>query len=950
MRFDIAAQPLASALSDFARQSGLQVLYPFEPLQRVQSLGLHGDYTRADALTALLSNSGYRAAITGDTVRLEATGPQRQADAASEQTETPNADASDTDETIVVTGTRIRGAHPAGANLTTLDAQDMRETGRSTVQDVLQTLPQNFMGGQNEVTQLQTNTGGQNSTFGSSINLRGLGSDATLTLVNGRRLAPGGLGNFVDISNIPLAAVDRVEILADGASATYGSDAVAGVVNIILSSHFDGQETTLRYGGVTDGRMRETIFSHVMGASNARGSIVAGYEYRDRDSLGMDERTLSASSDLRPFGGDNFSRNTSNPGNITRIGTTPVTIAIPHGQDGSHLTQADLLVGQVNLQNLDVDGDLFPSQHSNDAFVSAHYDLAPNFTVFADVFGGVRDARSRDTQLSATISVPESNAWRQLDHLFTGQGPLTIAYNFAADLGPTRYKTRAVSVLGDAGFRWTPFGDWQIEGAASLGRQIEDQHFTNALNTSALTTALASSILNTAFNPFADGSNTDPAVLQSIIFRQDSHANAEMNTLSLKADGPLFDLPAGTVRAALGVERRDESFTIDLSKTVLGVTSPLPIQPPGSRTTDAVFGELYVPLVDASMHLPLVNTLDLSLSVRREQSDDYGSAQTPKIGVQWGVTNDFSVRYTWGESFKAPQFQQILGDVTGTQGAAPPSIDPNATNGSTGLFQLGGPNPDLKPERATNWTAGFDFIPSWLSGFEFHATYFDIDFRDRIARPGLVTAAFRNPAAYAGFLILNPTPAQIAQYRSLATRVSGTVPPDGIEAIYDGRLTNLSSQQIRGIDLSASYRLRTSIGELGVTANASDLLEFSSQPLSTLPSIDLLNTFNNPVDWKGRLGFLWRDRDWAALLSANYTNSYRDNVSIPTRRIASWTTYDLQISHHFGDEHGADIALNVLNLTDEQPPFVNNAIGIGFDPANASLLGRFVSLELRKRW
>jgi iron complex outermembrane recepter protein len=958
VQFDIAAQPLSSALSEFARQARVNALYFSDDLRGLSSPPLRGSLTRQQALDLLLARSGHYGRISGGNLVLVQENPSRpQRDSAASGAESAQAsngadDAGEGEEEIVVTGTRIRGANPAGANVITLDAEDLRETGRSTLQDALAPLPQNFLGGQNELTQLQSNTGGNNTTFGSSVNLRGLGADATLTLVNGRRLAPGGVGNFVDISTIPLAAVQRVEILADGASATYGSDAVAGVVNVILDRDFEGGAARVRYGGVTDGDLRETTASYVFGGALGDLSIVGGYEYRDRGSLALAERDQTADSDLRRFGGDNFSRNTSNPGNITRVGASNVVIAIPRGQDGSNLSQSDLLVGQVNLQNTNRDGDLYPTQTSHHGFFSAQYELTPSLEFFIDGFGAVRDASARDPQLNATFSVPASNAWRVLNNLFPGQGALTMAYNFGADLGPLRYETRAESQLLIGGVEWRLPGDWQLEATASLANQLEDQHFLNAFNSAALTTALASSNLETAFNPFADGSNTDPAALASLTFRQDARADSEMQVYSFKADGPLFALPAGPLRAALGVERREESFELRVTRTnAAGVVTNQPGQAPADRATDAIFAELFVPIVSEDMRIPLVHDLDLSLSIRREHSDDYGTAETPKIGLRWRLAEDFTVRATWGESFKAPQFVQTIGEVTANMGAAPPTIDPNADDGSTGLLQLAGPNPDLRPERGRTWTAGFDYQPNLIEGLSLHGTYFDIDFADRIARAGSIQVVFRNPSAYGGYLILDPTQAQIDTYLAFADRVTGTFPPGGIEAIYDGRLTNLASLRLRGVDLEADYRFQTPVGEVGLFASASGLFEYSNQPIPALDAIQALDTFNNPVDWKGRLGASWRTEDWAALAAFNYVDDYRDNISTPNRRIESWGVFDVSLTRRWGGATGgADITLTVQNLTDEPAPFVNNTIGVGFDAANASLLGRFVAVEVRHRW
>lgn len=209
--YDIPAQPLSSALVRFAEQSNLQILFSQDAVSEFTSRPVAGRTTPEAALAQMLPPGAPRIEIAGDRI-VQVEPPTR-----------PQYAATETDEEIIVTGTRIRGAPPAGSNVLGLDREDIEERGRTTLQDVLQTMPQVYTGSQSELTQLNSNAPNRNLALGSSVDLRGLGSDATLTLLNGRRLAPAGLGNFVDISAVPIAAIERVEILADGASATYGA-------------------------------------------------------------------------------------------------------------------------------------------------------------------------------------------------------------------------------------------------------------------------------------------------------------------------------------------------------------------------------------------------------------------------------------------------------------------------------------------------------------------------------------------------------------------------------------------------------------------------------------------------------------------------------------------------------------------------------------------------------
>ncbi len=946
VEFDIAAQPLSSALSEFARQAQVNALYFSDDLRPLSSPALRGSYTRQQALDLLLARSGYNGRISGANLVLVQDAPRPQRESAASGAEIPQAsngaDAED-DEEIVVTGTRIRGAVPAGANLLSIDRGDIEESGRTTVQDLLQTLPQVFPGSQGELTQLNSTAPGNNIALGSTVDLRGLGSDATLTLLNGRRLAPAGLGNFVDISAIPLAAIERVEVLADGASATYGSDAVGGVVNILLRRNLERPETAVRFGAA-DG-MEEIGISHVMGADWAQGSLIAGYEYRHRDALAAADREFAANTDLTAFGGSNFSRFTSAPGNIILVGATPVTLAIPEGQNGLTLTEADLLDGVVNLQNGNEGTFLLPEQESHSVFASVNHDLTPNVRLFFDLLASERQAHAEKSQLGGVVAVPETNYYRQQNGLFAGDGTLFMAYFFGDAFGPLITDVRSDTIATAAGAQFEFGRDWQIEASVSYGGHADSVDNTNIADSGALAAALASSDPATAFNPFGDGGDTPSAALAALTMRQHIETDSELVGYALRADGGVFDLPGGRARVAVGIERRRETFSIDREE-IFGsglVTNPF-TQAPGERTTDALFAEAFLPVLD---------TLSLSLSVRREDSSDFGEATTPKIGLQWRPLSDLTLRATWGQSFKAPQFAQMLGGTGASIGSLPGFLDPNATNGSTGLLQILGGNRGLEPEEAETWTAGFELAPSWLDGFRLSATYFDIEFSNRIAIPGFILDAFQNPSQYQGYFIRNPTPQQIADYLALADDVSGVVPPDGIEVIWDERLTNLASLRVRGVDLSASYALETDWGELSLFATASGLLQFSRQNNSALPGVDVLDTMLNPVDWRARAGMALDAGVWRGALSMQYTDDYRDNLSAPEREISSWTTFDARLTRRFGqtgEGAGAEITLDIRNLADEDPPFANNPIGMGFDTLNASPVGRVVMVEVRQRW
>jgi iron complex outermembrane recepter protein len=324
----IESKTLAEALDQWAQQTGFQIFVPnWELAKRISAPRLQGKYGARDALDRLLKGTPLMGVWTTEkavTIREKGTpivwqGEPRQpptvqkfvadgldgrgvlgtsGDSAGDVSPPALVMASDSSrkealEEVVVTGTLIRGAQ-AISPVTVINRDDIERTGFTTLTQVLQSVPQNYGGGDNESTQTSPGGSAGNVGFGSAINLRGLGSGSTLVLVNGHRLAPAGYGQFVDISMVPLSAVKRVEILSDGASATYGSDAVGGVVNVILRDDYEGAETRLTGGSVARGDMSEYQASQALGGSWDSGNVLVNYEFSHRGNLDANERSYSA--------------------------------------------------------------------------------------------------------------------------------------------------------------------------------------------------------------------------------------------------------------------------------------------------------------------------------------------------------------------------------------------------------------------------------------------------------------------------------------------------------------------------------------------------------------------------------------------------------------------------------------------------------------------------------
>ena len=969
--FNIPAQPLSAAILEFSRQSDVMVIVAPELTAGKRSQAVKGAIPINVAIGQLLRGSGLRAVPnSAGGYRIEAGGggqaasPKTSGRVSSSATE--SASSSEDDEAvnalahdeIVVTGTLISGRAPVGSRIVTLDRKAIDATGAGSVQDTLRVLPQNFGGGASEITQTVNTGAGLNNTYGSGVNLRGLGPDATLTLVNGRRLAPAGQGTFTDVSTIPLGLVDRIEIVPDGASATYGSDAIGGVVNIILRKNFDGAQTRFRYGAFDGGDAPEVQLGQAFGKAWSSGHILIGYEFAKRDSLAMSGTKYTAQSDLRPFGGSNFDSPQANPGTITRIGTTNVVLGIPSGQNGMTLTESQLLGGVTNFANTREQSDLIPEQTRHSVLGSISQDVTPGIELFADVLYSHRKFSARDNRAGQFLSVPETNAYRIQNQLFPGRGALRIAYNLTDDIGPLYNSGKAEAFSGAFGANVDLANSWKLSAFATYSFSHETADQSGSVDAGALSAALASSSLATAFNPFADGSNTTPAVLASLIGSNSSFVRSSVRTANVKFDGKLIDLPAGAVRLAVGGELRREELRYTATTTSSSgiITDTSTGVAPGRRDAAAVFGELFVPVVGEANALPFVHALELSVSARFDDIDAAGRSFSPKLGVEYEPLPGLAFTGSYGESFKAPFLKDTNAGTFGQVATVTSAIDPQAGAGTTTLLATLGGNPDLRPETAKSWTYGVQLRPAAVAGFRASVTSFHIRYKDRVATPagGVLARIFAEPQLYPGVLVRNPSQSQVDTAVASAATFFGPLPtPGSIQAIVALNLTNLASVQIDGLDFSSRYEFPLGGGRSWLGVDGTYIYNFEQRDAATGPSRRILNTFSNPVDLKMRGTAGWERGGFGVTGSANYINRYRDDISQPNRKINSWTTFDFQLRYSGAADSwlkGTDFSLSVINLFDRGPPFANNSQGFAFDPTNSNPLGRTWAISVTHNW
>jgi iron complex outermembrane recepter protein len=824
-RTEIPAQGLGPALQTLARERDFQIVYRTELVSNVRTAGASGDLTTDEALHNLLRNTGLTFQRLDDntvTIVSESSGGGETGALAPTRDEL---------EEIVVTGSHIRGVEVSASPVLRFDRRDLDRSGYSTVAQFIESLPQNSGAGASEDT-VGTDSAVGNNAYGSAVNLRALGPGASLVLVNGRRLAPGGNGGrFVDISMIPLSAIERVEVLTDGASAIYGSDAVAGVVNFVLRKDYDGAETGVRYGSVTDGGLRELQAAQSLGMTwNAGGGLLA-YEYNHRDALDARDREFASGSD------------------------TPRT--------------------------------LLPEQRRHSIYATAHHDLGDRWSVFTDVLYSRRDT---DNVLSYLSLVNHEEA---------------ASDQIAATLGTD------VALAGS----------WKAQATASYSRYTFDASLLRVPTETGI-------------------GELTPSRVDNDVWSFDAHA-----------DGSVFTLPGGDVRLALGMSHRRENVQPAISD------GELP-----ERHVNAAFGELFVPLVGTANSMPGIDALELTLAARYERYSDFGSDVTPKIGLRWQPASRLSVRGTYGESFKAPTLTDLAPGTESLLAFFASDFGLDIAGDPLVLLRSQAARPRLHEEQSKSWTAGFDVLPREGEA-SLSLTYFQIEFEGRIDTPlsGGFDAFFASPEVFGSFMVLNPgaqfVTERLAAATSFADLTGGAFAPDQVGIWADVAVTNISAERERGIDLLVRYPFETRAGRFEAWLNGTHLLEFETKVAPRAPARDVLNTLNEPIDLQVRGGLSWNLDRLTASLTANYQDSYG---AAGQQRIASWTTLDAQLRYEFdaagaaGPLSGVQIALSVENLFDKDPPFVASQgspiAHSGYDSVNATPLGRFIALDVRKAW
>jgi len=820
-------------------------------------------------------------------------------------------------EKVEIVGSHIpRIEGETAAPVTVIRRQDIEASGVTRVSELLLALPYVNSGSSFD----DRATLRAPSLGAAGISLRGLGIGATLILLNGRRIVPYGLaeGNdesFVDLNSLPLAAVDRIEILRDGASAIYGADALAGVINIVLRRDFTGAETALQWSRSTRGDAGEWSGSLTLGHGDLRHdgyNVFATVDLMRRDALQASDRDFSRTSDQRPRGGQDYRSAAGSPPTALlsdgtyRPGPGCAPDRITPAPDG----------GTICAYNNNERTQLLPKAERGGVLVVGTSQLSDETTAFVELaFNRTRTAG--DFAPTGVFGYP------MLAGAATNPfGEDVLLFWRIVEMDPRRFEstidfTRAVAGLRGRAGLW----DWEVAGG--YNSVDTDYRRLNDLPTDATFAALDAGLID----PFG---TSNAAALNKLRVETRDLIRGTLSFVQGKGTTVLTNTTHGPIAMAIGGELRRETFRtrldpLTIAGNLTGSPAGVDADASGARSVEAFFAELSV---------PLARDLEAQLAGRVDQYSDFGHAFSPKLALRWKVQPGLLLRGSAGRGFLPPSLFQLnrptssFTDLTGDPVRCPVThLDADCRN--TVIEHFNGGNPALTAERSTQYNAGLVLEP--VDGVSISVDAWRIDHRDKIVFAG-------------GYLIANEAlyPDRVIRAPASAADIALGIPGPIIE-LRDTYI-NLARQQVRGVDVELKARSNASrYGSVTLGAAASYVDWFAIQVTPDGPFEQVAGDDGNPR-LKANASMLWEFGRWHADLAAHYVSSYQyfNGSEATPRTMASMTTFDVAVGVNI---QSAQVTLLVRNVFDRQPPFRDFVWG--YDPLVHDPRGRIVSLSAR---
>ncbi|MGZ3181764.1 MAG: TonB-dependent receptor [Telluria sp.] len=892
-------------------------------------------------------------------------------------------------EKVIVTGSSIKRIEGETAlPVQVLKRADIERIGASSTEELVKQLSSLSSGGSSTTVANATGYGGGNI---ATVSLRGLGGGRTLVLVNGRRVSvygggsAGAAGSSVDINSIPMSAIERIEVLKDGASAVYGSDAIAGVVNFILRKDFKGFEAAGTYGKPQHG-----------GAGNdGRASLYAGFGDMGTDGYNITAGVSVSKTDpilgsQRPFAGrlnvaqqNDYTSSITFPANV--VAYTNGAVKSPVAPDCGPVS----LVSPYAPTRCSFDNSPFvsiqPEIKKAAGLVNGRLRLSGDAEAYfeAGLTQNKINSQTQSVPLAYNAITTATNPYVPAFKALMAQYPATAKYNVGRGgfvLIPTSpyYPTAWAAANGMAGMplllnyrdeangvRHTldvseaarmlvgvkgTYAGWDVDtGLLYSQSKVHEELLSGYAQYSKVLPILNSGVIN----PF--GPTTDTGALQQVRdaeFRGTSYAtNTSTTSLDFKGSRDIYQLAAGAVSLAVGAELRHEKFEYNPSTAIqtgdiagLGGNA-FPVV--GQRNVESAYVEAAV---------PIVKKLDADFAVRYDHYQGVGSTTNPKASIRWQPTNAWLLRGSVGTGFRAPSLTDLYTpqatSVTGN-GTRDPIRCPDLKTGSPNdcSFQfttITGGNPNLKPEKSLSMTAGVMFEPS--RDLSVALDFFRLNLKDAIVVGGLSSTYFLANADRA------------TQYAAFILRGAPDGNPSGVGPITGILQTNanLFKTQLAGVDVDARYGLKAGPGRTTFRLSGTYLNKYDVQG----PSGAYTSSLDQAISAAGGVVLRWKHNAsvdyqlgaWDASLAQNYQKAYTDVLanhapagSTP-RKVDAYQTFDAQVT--YTGIKDTRLTVGVKNLTDRDPPYTNltsNFLG-GYDVSYGDPRGRFFYVSATYRF
>ena len=970
IRFNLPAEPLAQALQDLATEAGLNVYYDPSEVAGLKADALQADLTPKAAFARLLAGTRLVAVyVDSDTVRVvpkpdaeaglrngSASGRARHALVSRRDSRTMSADdppaagraagphrsASRPEynhrkahaaalQEVIVTGSRL----PTTSKYTSQEVliynrKAIDQSGRNSIASFLSTLPQA------PVESSSTAYG-----YYGTVSLRGLPLGTTLVLLNGRRLENSGISNgeFFDLNDIPLAAVGKIEVDPTGSSAIYGSDAIGGVVNIILKKHFNGFAANVRYDWAKDlGNMRTSV---AWGRQWRRGGLSVIGSYGVDSGLSSADRLLTASNDYRSFGGPDNNYPACFPGNVFSTNGAP----LPGAPPGSDATYAEVngsatagkpalsqfTYGALNECALLYGESLQPARHREGIVVEGHIRIAAHVSAFTEIVYThfTESVLPNYPFLFGTAGFQEFTVSAENPYNPFGE---TVGVADSLRGIPARYNDETdffrplVGVKGTLDHRW----HWEISA-------WESRDWTRVLssysipNNVAIQNALNSPNPATALNPFVNGPPASSSLLDSLFGNEIYKQMGKDESAEAYVRGRIVRLPAGPVKAVVGADYVRSALYDNL---VNDGVSPPNTKLNYSRQYSAEFAEARVPVIGKIGRVTR-HFMTVTMAGRHDHYSDFGNANTYQFGVKIEPTDSLLLRGTYANAFDAPTLLELYGAQVSEQAL----ITNPVTHAPESIEIIGGGNTGLNAITGSSSTFGLVYVSGAVPGLRLAITQWT-DRETNVIQSLSAQVIVDNARLFPGRVITNSA-GQVVQ--------------------VNDSYANFGSIDVSGLDYQANYARKLGPGKWSLGLNATETYRYRQALVAGAPPVESVSKAQDDGDWtprwKGTISLGWSGRAVSAVMDGYYTGKYRDYDSL--REIGNFWIVDANVRWALGREftdsdeylRGTYVEAGATNLFNRGAQFSNFENGFaGFDAAEMSIIGRSLYVQAGVHW